>query len=151
MRLPLRIAGIGLVAIAAAPVITPTQPAWADARTDFETLCTACHGFGIAGAPVIGDALDWAARLEKGLEQLYTNAIRGYVGEKGVMPPKGGFSHLSDQRVREIVDYMIEKSAVHNNQAESGSAKTDDSDSQETGHGEINGSPPRQGSVASGS
>lgn len=65
--------------------------------------CTVCHTNGIAGAPTLGDSAAWAARLEKGPDELYANAINGL----GVMPAKGGRPNLSDEEVMAIVDYMI--------------------------------------------
>jgi len=41
---------------------------------------------------------------------LVKRAITGYVGDEGVMPPKGGNMSLSDEDVAEAVHYMIEKS-----------------------------------------
>ena len=58
------------------------------------------------GAPAVGDKAAWAAALEKGIDQVYHNAING----KGGMPPKGGAMDLSDEKVKEVVDYMIEAS-----------------------------------------
>ncbi|WP_423907728.1 c-type cytochrome [Candidatus Spongiihabitans sp.] len=78
-----------------------------DAKFDFETNCTACHGFGVAGAPKLGDKQSWAPRIDRGIETLYKHAIDGFTGETGVMPPKGGFSDLSDDQLRAIVDYMV--------------------------------------------
>lgn len=72
--------------------------------------CAACHGAGIAGAPAVGDQQAWSLRLSKGIETLYSNAIQGYQGEAGYMPAKGGNSDLSDQSVRNAVDYMVGQS-----------------------------------------
>ena len=82
----------------------------ADGKSDYEGKCGACHGFGVAGAPKFGDPAAWTDRIAKGKDALYENAIKGYTGEKGVMPPKGGFTNLSDDEVRAIVDYMIAES-----------------------------------------
>jgi cytochrome c5 len=30
--------------------------------------------------------------------------------DSGVMPPKGGFAHLSDEQVRAAVEYMVDAS-----------------------------------------
>ena len=38
---------------------------------------------------------------------LYSNAINGFTGNTGIMPPKGGFTGLSDDQVKVIVDYMV--------------------------------------------
>ena len=82
----------------------------ADGKSDYESKCAACHGFGVAGAPKFGDAAAWTDRIAKGNDALYTNAIKGYTGEAGVMPAKGGFVALSDDEVKAIVDYMVENS-----------------------------------------
>jgi len=78
-----------------------------DPKSEYESRCTACHGFGIAGAPRLGDKESWAPRIAQGLETLYNHAIGGYTGETGIMPPKGGFTGLSEEQVRAIVDYMV--------------------------------------------
>jgi len=83
---------------------------FADSKKVYENKCTACHGFGIAGAPKIGDIDDWRSRIEKGMVVLYKNAIEGFTGDKGVMPPKGGFTEISDDEIKSIVDYMVESS-----------------------------------------
>ena len=80
---------------------------FADAKSEYESKCSACHGFGIAGAPKLGDTADWQARIARGMEVLYSNAINGFTGNTGIMPPKGGFTGLSDDQVKVIVDYMV--------------------------------------------
>lgn len=72
----------------------------------YNAACIACHSAGIGGAPILGDAAGWQARLEKGTEELTSNAINGYTGV-GYMPPKGGRMDLSDQEVADAVSYMI--------------------------------------------
>ena len=83
---------------------------FADGKSDYESKCAACHGFGVAGAPKFGDPAAWTDRIGKGMDALYENAIKGYTGEAGVMPPKGGFAALTDDEVKAIVDYMVEQS-----------------------------------------
>ncbi|MGO1534065.1 MAG: c-type cytochrome, partial [Halomonadaceae bacterium] len=58
---------------------------------------------GVAGSPILGDSEAWAARLEKGAEELYASVINGL----GAMPPKGGNPNLADEEVMAIVDYMM--------------------------------------------
>ncbi|MGY0551655.1 c-type cytochrome [Vreelandella sp. 2A-K22] len=65
--------------------------------------CVACHDNGVAGAPTIGDSEAWAARLEKGADELYASAINGI----GAMPAKGGNPNLSDEEVMAVVDYLM--------------------------------------------
>lgn len=76
----------------------------------YNMACTACHTAGIAGAPKVGDAQLWAARVAQGMDVLYDHAINGYQGDAGVMPARGGISSLSDEEVINAVDYMIELS-----------------------------------------
>lgn len=76
----------------------------------YNQACNACHGAGVAGAPVVGDASAWAPRIAKGMEVLYDHSINGFQGQAGYMPPKGGRTDLSDGEVRAAVDYMVEQS-----------------------------------------
>jgi cytochrome c len=72
----------------------------------YEETCAACHDNEVVGAPVLGDKDAWAEVLQKGIEDVYANAINGVNG----MPAKGGNHDLSDKTMNEIVDYMISKS-----------------------------------------
>jgi cytochrome c len=76
------------------------------AEAEYKASCAACHDSGAAGAPVVGNADDWAPRIKQGKETLYEHAIKGFNG----MPPKGGNMSLSDDQVKAITDYMAEKS-----------------------------------------
>ena len=73
----------------------------------YNSACLACHGAGIAGAPILGDVEAWAARIAQGSDVLYDHAINGYTGELGYMPAKGGRADLSDEEVAAAVDYMV--------------------------------------------
>jgi cytochrome c5 len=97
---------------AQAPAATPTaSPAAAPALAAdagqklYGSVCIACHGAGVAGAPKFGDKAVWADRVKQGSNVLYEHAIKGYQGKNGVMPPKGGAS-ASDDEVKAAVDYM---------------------------------------------
>lgn len=73
----------------------------------FESVCTSCHGAGIAGAPKAGDKAAWGARIAEGKATLYTHALGGFTGKSGVMPPKGGRTDLPDDLIKQGVDYMV--------------------------------------------
>ncbi|MEM8814733.1 MAG: c-type cytochrome [Pseudomonadota bacterium] len=73
----------------------------------YNSACLACHGAGIGGAPVLGDASAWTARIDQGMDTLVRHAIEGYTGELGYMPPKGGRVDLSDEEVAAAVEYMV--------------------------------------------
>ena len=81
--------------------------AMADAESDYNTTCAACHNLGVAGALRLGDYEAWKDRIAQGNKTLYDHAINGYTGASGVMPPKGGFIDLSDNKVKAIVEYMV--------------------------------------------
>jgi cytochrome c5 len=88
----------------AAPVATPTPAAASkpDGKKVYDTVCTICHGTGVAGAPKFGDKAAWAPRLKTGMDALYASALKG----KNAMPAKGGNPALSDAEVKAAVDYM---------------------------------------------
>jgi len=73
----------------------------------FKSVCKVCHAAGVMGAPKPGNANDWKPRLEKGIDAVHNNAIKGFKGKKGVMPAKGGRSSLSDDDVKAAIAYMI--------------------------------------------
>ena len=76
----------------------------------YNNACLACHGAGIGGAPVPGDADAWAERIAQGLDVLKDHAINGYQGSAGYMPAKGGRVDLSDEEVASAVEYMVSES-----------------------------------------
>lgn len=69
----------------------------------YTTACAACHASGVLSAPKFGSAEDWAPRIAKGADTLYSNAINGI----NAMPAKGGNSSLSDEEVIAAVEHMI--------------------------------------------
>ena len=75
----------------------------------YNGLCVNCHGIAALAAmiPQTGDAAVWGARIDKGIDILYGNAINGYTGELGMMPAKGGNPALSDEEVKAAVDYIV--------------------------------------------
>ena len=69
----------------------------------YNDACLVCHGSGVGGAPIVGDAAAWVSRIEQGADTLYLHAIEGYTGEAGYMPAKGARMDLSDAEVRAAV------------------------------------------------
>jgi cytochrome c5 len=107
-----RIAPIGKVNVGAtsqettAAIVPAADPA-AAGKTAYDSVCTACHSAGLAGAPKVGDKAAWSARIDQGIDVLYEHAIKGFQGKSGMlMPPKGG-GELSDAEVKAAVDYMV--------------------------------------------
>lgn len=71
-----------------------------------DSFCSTCHASGAAGAPVTGEAGDWADRINKGMDTLVENAINGI----NAMPPKGMCSDCSEEEMRAAVKYMVDQS-----------------------------------------
>lgn len=79
----------------------------AEGRSVWVANCEACHGYGIAGAPIPMEPSDWQPRLGKGKTVLYDHAINGFFGpDDTMMPERGGNPELTDEQVRAAVDYM---------------------------------------------
>src|SRR5699024_2578224 len=95
-----------------------TQEASADAASDggetltgeevFKQTCHTCHVPGAAGAPKVSDKAAWEERYADGIETMYKRAINGF----NAMPPKGGNPKLTDQEVKDTVDYILKRSGV---------------------------------------
>jgi cytochrome c5 len=68
--------------------------------------CILCHGSGVMGAPKIGDAAQWEARIAQGKDKLIEHAIKGI----NMMPAKGGNAALSDEEVAAAVIWMANQS-----------------------------------------
>ena len=78
----------------------------APGMAEYEMYCAGCHHEGLAGAPKTGVSEDWSDIITQGMETTLANAING----KGAMPPKGGAMDLSDEKIKEIVELMINQS-----------------------------------------
>jgi len=74
-------------------------------KANYEASCSVCHSTDTMGAPDVGNKDAWTATLKKGLDAVMENAFNGVNG----MPPRGG-SSLSDDELKEVVDYMISTS-----------------------------------------
>lgn len=75
----------------------------------FKKTCVACHGSGVAGAPIFKNHEQWAPRIAEGLDTLVKHAIHGL----GAMPPRGGNSALTDDDIRHAVIYMANNSGAN--------------------------------------
>ena len=91
---------------AAAPVAAAPSGEPRSGEAVYSTKCFTCHATGAAGAPKYGVPGDWTARLDKGVDTLYTNAISGFNG----MPAKGLCMDCSDEEIQAAVDHMVEGS-----------------------------------------
>lgn len=73
-----------------------------DGKAVYNAVCQTCHGAGLLGSPMLGDAGAWGPRISKGKDTLYTHAINGF----NAMPAKGG-ADIPDEEVQNAVDYMV--------------------------------------------
>lgn len=71
----------------------------------YNAQCAACHNAGAAGAPKIGDAGAWGARIKSGFDHLWQSALKG----KGAMGAQGG-GDFSDVEIGRAVAYLANKS-----------------------------------------
>jgi cytochrome c5 len=76
-----------------------------DGKTVYGQSCAACHGTGLAGAPLLGDKTAWAPRVASGRDKLLTSVMKG----KGNMPVKAGNPSLSEKDIRAAIQYMLEQ------------------------------------------
>jgi cytochrome c5 len=79
-----------------------------DAAAVYTANCAACHTTGAAGAPKLGDASAWSARIAEGYDTLLKHAIEGI----RAMPPKGGNPELDNVEVARAVVYMANQSGA---------------------------------------
>lgn len=78
-------------------------------KTVWLGTCEACHGYGVAGAPIPMKSKQWKSRVVKPRELLYQHALDGFFGpDDTMMPARGGNPELSDDEVKAAVDYMVE-------------------------------------------
>ncbi|ANG61383.1 hypothetical protein A8C75_02145 [Marinobacterium aestuarii] len=70
----------------------------------YNTKCGVCHAAGIAGAPKLGNAEEWAPRAAKGVESLLASAKSGI----NAMPPMGTCMDCSDTELTAAIQYMLD-------------------------------------------
>ena len=74
----------------------------------YNSTCAACHAGAVAGAPKVGDAGSWSARLSQGYDTLVKHAVEGL----RAMPAKGGNPDLDDVEVARAVVFMANQSGA---------------------------------------
>ena len=99
-----------IITAAVAAALMISGQAMADGKATYDSACFACHATGAAGAPKFGDTAAWAPRIAKGMDMLKEHAIKGFKGDSGFMPAKGGRADLSDDAVAAAVEYMASNS-----------------------------------------
>jgi cytochrome c5 len=103
-----RIKPVASVTVGEAPAPQAVQVAASDdgagnGKQITTQVCAMCHASGMMGSPKLGNKANWAPRIDKGIETLYTHAINGF----NMMPARGGNPSLSDDDVKAAVDYMV--------------------------------------------
>ena len=78
----------------------------------YNKVCIACHMTGVAGAAALKDKARWEEIALKDMKTLHHDAINGFTGEHGVMPPKGTCTDCSDQDLYDAVAYMLKTAGV---------------------------------------
>ena len=73
----------------------------------FAGQCTTCHTPGLVGAPKLGDAAAWAARIKTGYDALLHSALAG----KGSMGAQGG-GDFTDLEIGRAVVYMANQAGA---------------------------------------
>lgn len=86
------------VAVASAPK---------SAQELYDGVCASCHATGVADAPKVDDAAEWAKRGEAGVDTLVATVISG----KGAMPPKGGSAYSEDE-IKLVVELLLGQEAA---------------------------------------
>ena len=101
----------GIPVAMASEAVPESTVAAADAKPGeavYGGLCHACHAAGLAGAPKPDDTAAWTERAAKGLDAMLVIAIQG----RGGMPPRGGNPALTDEELRQAIEYMLEQAGV---------------------------------------
>ena len=87
---------------AASPVVVAVATGPMSGQEVYDRFCFACHATGIAEAPLLQNAEQWALRLEKGMDELLRTSTTGL----GAMPPKGTCMTCSDDEMVDAIRYL---------------------------------------------
>jgi len=71
--------------------------------------CASCHSYGISGAPNLSDFDYWNLSADKGMDTILTSLEKGYIGDRGVMPPKGNCFSCSEEELKASMIYIFQK------------------------------------------
>ncbi|MDP1931727.1 MAG: c-type cytochrome [Gammaproteobacteria bacterium] len=98
------LAGQACAGGAAPMVLAQAATAEFSAAAQYTQSCAMCHTPGVAGAPRLDNAAEWAARVAaKGRDTIVQNAITGI----NAMPPRGMCMTCTDENMAALVDYML--------------------------------------------
>ena len=77
-------------------------PQDSDIAAIYNRSCRSCHTVAATSAPLTGDAIAWAPRMEKGMDALVASVRNGL----GAMPPGGLCNSCSDEDYAALITYM---------------------------------------------
>lgn len=97
----------GLLVVAGCSSEAETAAAKHPGEQIYLNTCFSCHASGMAGAPAVGDAEAWSARVAKGRDALLQSTLEGMPPG---MPAKGLCADCTDEELGQAIDYMIENS-----------------------------------------
>ncbi len=100
-----RIKPVGEVTVGEAPAAAAATGT-AAAGSEVPAACMGCHAAGVLGAPKVGSADDWSARVGQGMAALVASAKNG----KGSMPPQAAL--MDEAGLQAAISAMLEKSGV---------------------------------------
>ena len=75
----------------------------------YQTACHICHMTGVARSAEARRPLPPGSRA---LAQGMAGLLQAVTAGKGAMPPKGGFMHLTEQDLRNAIEYMLGEAGV---------------------------------------
>ncbi len=93
------------------PVVTSGGD-FGNGKATYDTKCMACHATGVTGAPKLDEKERWATIAGQGMNVIQDHAVKGFQGKQGVMPPKGGFTDLSDDDINNAIKYMLHQAGA---------------------------------------
>lgn len=102
-------AAVLVLAAAVAPHAAHAQGSDRSGKEVVDSVCSACHGTGVKGAPRIGDKRAWSKRASQGLTSLTQHALQGI----RQMPAHGGNPDLTDLEIGRAITYMVNRSGGH--------------------------------------
>lgn len=103
MRRTMKALGKNVLLIVFSMMIQAVAADGRSAEAIYQKACKVCHASGIAGAPRVGYAADWKARLELSMETLLHSVIQG----KGAMPAKGMCMDCTTEDFEAVIRYMM--------------------------------------------
>jgi cytochrome c5 len=106
-----RLTAAAFLVLAAAVAAPPAHAQGGDrsGKEVVDSVCAACHGTGMKGAPKIGDRRAWSKRASQGLTSLTQHALEGI----RQMPAHGGNPELTDLEIGRAITYMVNRSGGH--------------------------------------